>query len=110
MNGEENSLDTEDSKSSDWMKDVESSTGIKTNFRHNNKNKFNKYKPSSGDVSDSFSNTKKSTSSSTASNDEERSLRDNEYNNTITEDDSVSIYYDTCLACKEQQDTCEESI
>ena len=110
VNGEENSLDTEDSKSSDWMKDVESSTGIKTNFRHNNKNKFNKYMPSSGDVSDSFSNTKKSTSSSTASNDEERSLRDNEYNNTITEDDSVSIYYDTCLACKEQQETCEESI
>ena len=111
VNDEENSLDTEDSKSSDWMKDIKSSNGIKTNFRHNNKNKFNKYMSSSGDASNNFINNKKSTSASSASfNDEERSLRDNEYNNTITEDDSVSIYYDTCLACKEQQETCEESI
>ena len=110
VNDEGNSLDTKDSKSSDWMNDIKSSNGIKTNFRHNNKNKFNKHMSNSGDAPDNFGTNKKSTSASSAGNDGERSLRDNEYNNTITEDDSVSIYYDTCLACKEQQDTCEESI
>ena len=110
VNDEENSLDTENSLPSDWMKDSKSSNSINNNFREINKNQYNKYMSSSGDAPENFGTNKKSTSASSASNDEKNSLRDNEYNNTINRDDSVSIYYDTCLACKEQQDTCEESI
>ena len=110
VNDEENSLDTENSLPSDWMKDSKSSNSIDINFREINKNQYNKYMSSSGDAPENFGTNKKSTSASSASNDEKNSLRDNEYNNTINRDDSVSIYYDTCLACKEQQDTCEESI
>ena len=110
VNDEENSLDTENSLPSDWMKDSKSSNSINNNFREINKNQYNKYMSSSGDAPENFGTNKKSTSASSASNDEKNSLRDNEYNNTINRDDSVSIYYDTCLACKEQQETCEESL
>ena len=110
VNDEENSLDTENSLPSDWMKDIKSSNSINNNFREINKNHYNKYMSSSGDAPENFGTNKKSTSASSASNDEKNSLRDNEYNNTINRDDSVSIYYDTCLACKEQQETCEESL
>ena len=110
FNEDGNILDAEDTSSDDWISDFKSNSR-RRNFLDRNNNKVHKYLSDSDD-SGNFNvlDTNKKSTSLSVSNDEENSLLDSENDNTTNEDDSVSIYYDTCLACKEQQENCEESL
>lgn len=110
VNEEVNSQANEDSSSNDWMRDFDS----KSNVRDSDKDIFHKYIADSDDDTDNYDNVqgkiKKSTSTSSTNHDEENRLQsDNEYGNT-TNDDGNSLYYSTCLACREATENCEESL
>ena len=111
VNDEGNSQASEDSSSNDWMRDFDS----KSKFRGSDTDIFHKYISDSADERDNYDNVqgkvRKSTSTSSMNHDEENSLQsDNEYGNTTNDDNGNAIYYSTCLACREKQDNCEESI
>ena len=114
---EGNILNYKDASSRDWINDFEDSSSYKNSLLDKGNIIFEKYTSDRDDdsgITNIFAGTNEKSSLSSPYSKKEYSLRDktdvNDDNRTNSEDDSVAIYYDTCLACKQQQDTCEESI
>lgn len=97
-------------ESKEWISDFKK-VGSNNNFPGGKKGHFERYLPKS-DILRNSNNAigiNKQYTSSSVRNEGENEVFDSESGNTTRDDNSVSIYYDTCLACKEQQDHCEES-
>ena len=103
-----NLLDTDDTSSDSWLSDYES-TEKSQNTLETNKNILQRYLSNSDSNNVNIRNINKKSTSLTVSK-SENGILDIDNGNTSLEDDSVAIYYDTCLACKEQHTICEESL